>query len=161
MDFVFTSARFKMAEGVRFEPTVGFPTLDFESSALNRTQPPFLDKNKTPNVQRPISHDRRTYDRQNPVCEEASGSLWANSVLALASRFVSQGAAALADRICLTSPKNVTILGLPRVTRVLHLVCAHGQSRYYLLFTGIHRFLAPLFTSMPNLFGTSNPPSPP
>ena len=31
------------AEGVGFEPTVGFPTLDFESSALNRTQPPFLD----------------------------------------------------------------------------------------------------------------------
>ena len=29
-------------EGVGFEPTVGFPTLDFESSALNRTQPPFL-----------------------------------------------------------------------------------------------------------------------
>jgi S-methylmethionine-dependent homocysteine/selenocysteine methylase len=26
---------------VGFEPTVGFPTLDFESSALNRTQPPF------------------------------------------------------------------------------------------------------------------------
>src|SRR6266566_9801750 len=31
----------EMAEGVGFEPTVGFPTLDFESSALNRTQPPF------------------------------------------------------------------------------------------------------------------------
>jgi hypothetical protein len=31
----------KGAEGVGFEPTVGFPTLDFESSALNRTQPPF------------------------------------------------------------------------------------------------------------------------
>jgi hypothetical protein len=30
-----------MAEGVGFEPTVGYPTLDFESSALNRTQPPF------------------------------------------------------------------------------------------------------------------------
>ena len=28
-----------MAEGVGFEPTVGCPTLDFESSALNRTQP--------------------------------------------------------------------------------------------------------------------------
>jgi hypothetical protein len=28
-------------EGVGFEPTVGCPTLDFESSALNRTQPPF------------------------------------------------------------------------------------------------------------------------
>jgi hypothetical protein len=33
-----------VAEGVGFEPTVGFkPTLDFESSALNQTQPPFLD----------------------------------------------------------------------------------------------------------------------
>ena len=63
-----------MAEGVGFEPTVGFPTLDFESSALNRTQPPFLDKNRTLNVQRPISNDRRKYDRQNPACEEASGS---------------------------------------------------------------------------------------
>jgi hypothetical protein len=31
----------KLAEGVGFEPTVGYPTLDFESSALNRTQPPF------------------------------------------------------------------------------------------------------------------------
>ncbi len=35
------SARIKTAEGVGFEPTVGYPTLDFESSALNRTQPPF------------------------------------------------------------------------------------------------------------------------
>src|SRR5437667_3449461 len=32
-----------VAEGVGFEPTVGCPTLDFESSALNRTQPPFPD----------------------------------------------------------------------------------------------------------------------
>ena len=35
-----------MAEGVGFEPTVGFPTLDFESSALNRTQPPFLQSKR-------------------------------------------------------------------------------------------------------------------
>ena len=34
------------AEGVGLEPTVGFPTLDFESSALNRTQPPFRDEKK-------------------------------------------------------------------------------------------------------------------
>ncbi len=33
-----------MAEGVGFEPTVGFPTLDFESSALNRAQPSFLER---------------------------------------------------------------------------------------------------------------------
>ena len=37
-----------------FEPTVGFPTLDFESSALNRTQPPFLEVKE--NVQRPTSN---------------------------------------------------------------------------------------------------------
>src|SRR5438093_10721918 len=30
-----------VAEGVGFEPTVSCPTLDFESSALNRPQPPF------------------------------------------------------------------------------------------------------------------------
>src|SRR5437660_9631631 len=71
------------AEGVGFEPTVGFPTLDFESSALNRTQPPFLDKNRTLSVQRPISNDRRKYDRQNPACEEASGSSSANSTAGL------------------------------------------------------------------------------
>jgi hypothetical protein len=40
----------EMAEGVGFEPTVGFPTLDFESSALNRTQPPFLSEQQ--NVER-------------------------------------------------------------------------------------------------------------
>ena len=56
-----------MAEGVGFEPTVGFPTLDFESSALNRTQPPFLEEkeNTEPayaksfgvaSVERPTSH---------------------------------------------------------------------------------------------------------
>src|SRR6266496_6436583 len=46
-------------EGVGFEPTVGFPTLDFESSALNRTQPPFLNgrrKLRTPNVEHPTSN---------------------------------------------------------------------------------------------------------
>ena len=32
----------EMAEGAGFEPAVGFPTFDFESSALNQTQPPFL-----------------------------------------------------------------------------------------------------------------------
>jgi hypothetical protein len=48
-----------MAEGVGFEPTVGCPTLDFESSALNRTQPPFLKcrrKRRTPNVQHSMSN---------------------------------------------------------------------------------------------------------
>ena len=54
--------------------------------------------------------------------------------------------------------KNVTILSLPRLASLLHLVCPHGQPRYYLLLTGIHRFLAPLFTSIPSLFETSTLP---
>ena len=33
----------KGAEGGGFEPPVGCPTFDFESSALNRTQPPFQE----------------------------------------------------------------------------------------------------------------------
>ena len=41
-----------------FEPTVGFPTLDFESSALNRTQPPFRDSDD--NVERPTSNIQRS-----------------------------------------------------------------------------------------------------
>src|SRR5216683_5330767 len=45
------TGRIKVAEGVGFEPTVGCPTLDFESSALNRTQPPFPKAGG--NVQRP------------------------------------------------------------------------------------------------------------
>jgi hypothetical protein len=32
-----------------------------------------------------------------------------------------------------------------------------GQPRYYLLLTGIHRFLAPLFTSIPSLFEKPQP----
>ena len=44
-----------MAEGVGFEPTVGFPTLDFESSALNRTQPPFPEDRRK-NAERPTSN---------------------------------------------------------------------------------------------------------
>ena len=69
---------------------------------------------------------------------------------------------ALADRIvCLTTQKNVTIKGLPRLLILLHLVCPHGQPRYYLLLTAVHRFLAPLFTSIPSLFENLNPPLPP
>src|SRR6476620_11029167 len=55
--------------------------------------------------------------------------------------------------------KNVTIKGLPCSADLLHLVCPHGQPRYYLLLTGIHRFLAPLFTSIPSLFETSTLPT--
>jgi hypothetical protein len=36
------SAVRKLAEGAGFEPAVACATFDFESSALNRTQPPFL-----------------------------------------------------------------------------------------------------------------------
>ena len=135
-----------------FEPTVGFPTLDFESSALNRTQPPFLEagrKRQTPNVQHPTLN--------------ANGPL--NWTLSVRRSALGVGRSALYSAHRLTCPdpsgkqdfshheaKNVTIKGLPCLTRLLHLVCPHGQPRYYLLLTGIHSFLAPLFTSIPSLF---------
>src|SRR5882724_8951810 len=50
-----------LAEGVGFEPTVGFPTLDFESSALNRTQPPFPFAKK--NVEHRASNESITQIR--------------------------------------------------------------------------------------------------
>jgi hypothetical protein len=71
----------------------------------------------------------------------------------LAWRVPSRAVLVLVDGIFgLTRPKNVTIFGLPCLASLLHLVCPHGQPRYYLLLTGIHRFLAPLFTSIPSLF---------
>jgi len=48
--------------------------------------------------------------------------------------------------------KNVTIFSLPCLCPGLHIVCPTGQPRYYLLLTGIHRLLAPLFTSIRILF---------
>jgi hypothetical protein len=52
------------AEGVGFEPTVGCPTLDFESSALNRTQPPFHNPEMS-NAERPISKAECNSDHES------------------------------------------------------------------------------------------------
>ena len=76
------------AEGVGFEPTVGFPTLDFESSALNRTQPPFLNgrrKLRTPNVEHPTSD---ASDADTRVCGGFSGAAVSLAALALAKAAV-------------------------------------------------------------------------
>src|SRR5882724_7583304 len=51
-------------EGVGFEPTVGFPTLDFESSALNRAQPPF--RNSDDNAERATSNIQRSMQLCSP-----------------------------------------------------------------------------------------------
>ena len=133
---------YKLAEGVGFEPTVGCPTLDFESSALNRTQPPFLEERRKP--------EDRTSNIE-PSFASCSALGVGRSVLYSAHR------PACPDRLVertfrFTRLKNVTIKRLPRLASLLHLVCPHGQPRYYLLLTGIHRFLAPLFTSIPSLF---------
>jgi hypothetical protein len=56
-----------LAEGVGFEPTVGCPTLDFESSALNRTQPPFHVARST--VDQAIGCERYKYGLQLNVCK--------------------------------------------------------------------------------------------
>jgi hypothetical protein len=132
----------KLAEGVGFEPTVGCPTLDFESSALNRTQPPFLVERRK----------RRTSNIECNCLRDSALSVgrWNLSVVFSPSSGLPDPPGRQ-DSV-LTKQKNVTIKGLPCLASLLHLVCPHGQPRYYLLLTGIHRFLAPLFTSILILF---------
>jgi hypothetical protein len=55
-------------------------------------------------------------------------------------------------------PKKVKILGLPWFLPVPHIVCPQGRLRYYLLLTGIHSLLAPLFTIIRTLLRTSTLP---
>ena len=144
-----------MAEGVGFEPTVGFPTLDFESSALNRTQPPFLNgrrKLRTPNVEHPTSNAT--------LSDIGRSALDVSSVQAkyyLCFQY-NDGGCVGRHALCASLAKNVTIFNLPCPWPGLHIVCPTGQPRYYLLLTGIHRLLAPLFTSIRTLFVTLTPP---
>ena len=134
-------------EGVGFEPTVGFPTLDFESSALNRTQPPFLSEQKTSNAERPTSN----LERKSHV-EMGGSTLSVRRLLSSFRRSPSGGKRMFGQgterdmRGRIFAPKNVTILGLPRLHRGLHIVCPKDSQRYYLLFTRIHKLFAPLFT---------------
>ncbi len=134
----------------------GFPHARFRVECLkpdSATLP--LGEKKTPNAERPTSNIECNCHRDSAF----SVGHWTFSVV-FTHRMVCP--TRLADRIFgLTRQKNVTIFCLPRLPRVLHLVCPHGQPRYYLLLTGIHRFLAPLFTSIPNLFENLNPPIPP
>ena len=62
-----------VTEGVGFEPTVGCPTLDFESSALNRTQPPFrveIRKRRTPAYAKKLRRGKRR--TSNPPSQVAT-----------------------------------------------------------------------------------------
>ena len=122
----------------------GFPHARFRVECLkpdSATLPLRKKERRTSSVQ-------RKYHADDPVCGMAD----------LAWRVLSRAVPALADGVFgLTRPKNVTILRLPCLASLLHLVCPHGQPRYYLLLTGIHRFLAPLFTSIPSLFENLNP----
>ena len=133
-----TFPRIKMAEGVGFEPTVGYPTLDFESSALNRTQPPF-----------PFSQSAGV-----PALIINCAGVIVNSGLRINGgaeegtdfKSVMAGRDPFPESPQNGDTKNVTILGLPRGLLVLHIVCPLGNARYYLLLTRFHRLLAPLFT---------------
>src|SRR5262245_40765961 len=145
MQFASRSASTRHTEGVGFEPTVGFPTLDFESSALNRTQPPFQSLG--------------IVDLILGCAIVRPATTWAAVAqpTGVASR-LRRGRQSIKAKQLPRHRKNVTILGLPCLPSVLHLVYPHGQLRYCLLLTAIHRFLAPLFTSIRNLFRTSTLP---
>ncbi len=85
-------------EGVGFEPTVGFPTLDFESSALNRTQPPF-----------PVA------DTLDLILRCAILRCGSEVHLATEVRLTASQARSIPNIRAAKSPKNVTILGLQSI----------------------------------------------
>ena len=154
-----------MAEGVGFEPTVGFPTLDFESSALNRTQPPFLLKKK--NVERSTSNIQLRSIRQR--ASNANLHLEADDLVRVANIFgVEFQAIGLFqdDPVCFvgmegfgahsslrceaaSGPEKCYNLGLAICILGTAYCMSAGEPRYYLLLTAIHSLLAPLFTNIP------------
>jgi hypothetical protein len=162
-----------MAEGVGFEPTVSFPTLDFESSALNRTQPPFqsLDivhlnlrmrnfrvrrvckgdavRSSATDVQIWVRHELRCAREFNLAILGGCCGTNERYIEALAKAAVDHGESAA------WGPKNVTILGLLSLNPELHIVCPKDSQRYYLLFTRIHKLFALLFTSIRTLLKSS------
>ena len=122
----------------------GFPHARFRVECLKPDSAtlPLRKKNVEPstsNIERPTQVSRR----------RSGLRAWLDLVWRVRSRAMP----ALADGVSASrGAKNVTILHLPCPPKLLHLVCPHGQPRYYLLLTDIHRFLAPLFTSIPSLF---------
>ena len=143
-----------VAEGVGFEPTVGFPTLDFESSALNRTQPPFLQerrKLRTTNVQHRILNAT--------VFEIGRSALGVERCIQPIARLAPTR---LLDRIlCLTRAKNVTILRLPCPPNLLHLVCPHGTATLLLVVDQYSQVLGAAVHQYCQLIRTSTPLIPP
>ena len=113
----------KATEGVGFEPTVGFPTLDFESSALNRTQPPFLEAGrKTPNAQRPTS---------NAQCKRASElnvERWALDVQRCVQRIAWLAPTGLAERILCLARLKMLQLKACQVSQVYCILYVHTDS---------------------------------
>src|SRR5262245_18964747 len=106
-------------EGVGFEPTVGFPTLDFESSALNRTQPPFLDEKRTSNPPTPKVSTWQALNVQHPTYNAsitqtilARRQMFASRILRRGTRHAMPRFASSAglgkQAVCLTKQKNVT-----------------------------------------------------
>ena len=149
-----------------FEPTVGFPTLDFESSALNRTQPPFLSFGIVG------LNLRCAIITRTPEFEKAKhhASFQIAMIITLATSYA-EFVAVISMQRSATSCRS-SVEPRPAVTesnstkgRVFEKKCYNfrlagddfgtaycvsaGQPRYYLLLTEVHRLLASLFTIIP------------
>ena len=148
----------EMAEGVVFEPTVGFPTLDFESSALNRTQPPFRIAPIVDLILRHTISAQPTSQRQRALMLAFSGGNCARGGQHRRRHEGSTGRCSGGPVAIFkggSAPKKCYNFRLAMsASRAAYCVPA-GEPRYYLLLTGIHRLLAPLFTSIRMLLGTS------
>jgi hypothetical protein len=117
-----------VAEGVGFEPTVGCPTLDFESSALNRTQPPFL------------WICRANYRMPHGQCK-LRWILWQPRWWPTLGEAKIEGKSEAPSR-----PKEFTNKNLSNATFLPHVVYPRASPRNNLLFATVHKLLPGLFT---------------
>src|SRR5213594_83378 len=116
-----------MAEGVGFEPTVGFPTLDFESSALNRTQPPFLNQEENVNAQRSTSNiECKRYVKSSSNADHRVSAGTQGAAL-------SQSTVGAIWRSPLLEGTQ-TGLSAPRGKKMLQLLACHGYPAYCILY---------------------------
>ena len=156
-----------------FEPTVGFPTLDFESSALNRTQPPFRDEKKNlepayaksfgvASAERPTSNVQHKYDADDPVCEEAMVGYQLIALLVIALR-VSPRAASALWQTGLSASRGKKCYNFSLAMSV-QITASCVSTRTVTLLLVVHRYSQVLGAAVhqyAQLIRNLNPPSPP
>jgi hypothetical protein len=133
---------------VGFEPTVGFPTLDFESSALNRTQPPFLFAT--------VDAPRRAakYELHFALCKIGAGGFGVQDSVVARMNAVKPGALSL-------GPKKCYNFGLAMAVRLTAYCISARTATLLLVVDWYSQVVGAAVHQYSHLIRNLNPPSPP